>query len=149
MKKYDWKTIIGIWLLTCVLSVAASPSVLFDARSSRNYNVYGDMGLKREADAGKERLRIHFGKSGGFQIFSIPKLPVDTTFDRLTLYMKGDGGAGSFALLVSDRTAPGNPTWCWNGRRWEGRAAITTSNDSWHIAVSDRGFYIICDGSFI
>lgn len=132
MKKYDWKTLIGTWLLTSVLSVAASSTVLFDARSSRNYNVYGDMGLKREADAGKERLRIHFGKSGGFQIFSIPKLPADTTFDRLTLYMKGDGGAGSFALLVSDRTAPGNPTWCWNGRRWEGRAAITTSNDSWH-----------------
>ncbi|MDR0932284.1 MAG: hypothetical protein LBM70_04600 [Victivallales bacterium] len=109
-------------VLFALASYAVEPYAVFG--KAANFNTYGNAKAERQEN-GTLRLQlggVNDGKGGALQFFlKAGEVKAEEAYDSVTVTYRGDGGTGSFVLIV---TTDSKHTYVWNGKIWEPSAAI-------------------------
>ncbi len=126
------------WLCWNVFLLSAAGYELFPG-SSGTFGRYGNADVEKVAERSVSGLRVRLGgvnevRSGAavFRGKTFDSIPPEGEFNCITLTFKGSGDPGEFVMLLRDRDGG---EWCWNGVRWQGTAAISSSVDLWQTRV--------------
>lgn len=124
-KKYLFPII--LFAMICSAAASSLPEL-------GKFSVFGNVKAVPVTEDGKSCLKVTLGgintsKGGALQWNETAiKTAMTPDCDSITINYKGDGGTGSFVVVVQDRE---RNTWCWNGARWQASAMIPCYNDAW------------------
>lgn len=118
--------------------LSAGNHEFFTLKNGR-FGSYGNAFVEKMADASVPSLRVRLGGHNeilsGAAVFlceAFDAIPRTCDFNCITLTFKGSGDPGEFVMLLRDSDGG---EWCWNGVRWQGTAAISSSVDFWQKRV--------------
>ena len=128
------KTLLFLFCLSGFFLTGLEPYPVAVPGNFKHFNSYGNAAAQRVRKDGHESLRVTLGgvntsASGAVQ-FTAPSFakPASSGYDSVTITYRGDGGAGSFVVILSDSQ---KNSWCWNGARWQPSAMLPCYNEDW------------------